>query len=149
MTILQVKIYILSTSTEWNTTGRNLVVSWNHWELLSHRRNSTYSHSTLQKTSIKTNHWDIHMVSQKYQFVANLPASQWVKDFWKSVNICGSYGQEFCVLFFWHTVYILWSELSQRKRKLSPTLATTHHSSPDNAIGLVAQCELGGHVKLG
>ena len=42
---------------------------------------------------------------------------------------------------------ILWSELSQCK--LSPTLATTHYSSHDHAIGLVAQCELSGYVKLG
>ena len=32
----------------------------------------------------------------KYEFVANLP----LKDFWKSVNIRGTYGQEFSVLFF-------------------------------------------------
>ena len=35
------------------------------------------------------------------------------------------------------------------RHKLSPTLATTHYSCPDNAIGLVAQCGLGGYVKLG
>ena len=29
-----------------------------------------------------------------------------VKEFWKSVNIWGNYGQEFGVLFFWDTVYI-------------------------------------------
>ena len=41
-------------------------------------------------------------------------------------------------------LYILcWSE-----HKLSPTLATVHYSSPDNAIGLVAQCELSGYDKL-
>ena len=34
------------------------------------------------------------------------------------------------------------------RRGLSLTSATTHHSSPDNAIGLVAQCELSGYVKL-
>jgi len=39
------------------------------------------------------------------------------------------------------------SELS--RRKLSPTLAAAHYSSPGNAIGLVAQCELSGYVKLG
>ena len=33
--------------------------------------------------------------------------------------------------------------------KLSPTSATVHYSSPDNTIGLVAKCELRGHVKLG
>ena len=32
--------------------------------------------------------------------VANLPVSLQVKEFWKSVNIWGSYGQEFGVLFF-------------------------------------------------
>jgi len=31
----------------------------------------------------------------------------------------------------------------------SPTLATVHYSSPDNAIGLVAKCELSGYVILG
>ena len=36
----------------------------------------------------------------KYEFVANLPMSLPVKKFWKSVNIWGSYGQEFSVLFF-------------------------------------------------
>jgi len=35
------------------------------------------------------------------------------------------------------------------RHKLSPTLATTHYSCPDYAIGLVAQCGLGGYVKLG
>jgi len=44
-------------------------------------------------------------------------------------------------------LYILRNELS--RRKLSPTSATAHYSSPDNAIGLVAQCELSGCVKLG
>ena len=45
-------------------------------------------------------------------------------------------------------LYILWSELG--RRKLSPTLmAAAHYSSPDNAIGLVAQCELSRYVKLG
>jgi len=40
-------------------------------------------------------------------------------------------------------LYILcWSELG--RRKLSPTLATAYYSCPDNAIGLVAQCELSG-----
>jgi len=33
----------------------------------------------------------------KYEFVANLPLSLPVKEFWKSVNIWGSYGQEFSV----------------------------------------------------
>ena len=44
-------------------------------------------------------------------------------------------------------LYILWSELSWNE--LSPTMATAHYSCPDNAIGLVAQCELSGYVKLG
>jgi len=42
----------------------------------------------------------------KFDFVANLPVSLPVKEFWKSVNIWVSYGQEFGVLFFWDTVYI-------------------------------------------
>ena len=36
----------------------------------------------------------------KYEFVANLPLSLPVKEFGKSINIWGSYGQEFSVLFF-------------------------------------------------
>ena len=36
----------------------------------------------------------------KYEFVADLPVSLPVKEFWKSVNIWGSYGQKFSVLFF-------------------------------------------------
>ena len=41
----------------------------------------------------------------KYELVANLPVSLPVKEFWISVNISGSYGQEFGVLFFfWDTV---------------------------------------------
>jgi len=39
----------------------------------------------------------------KYELVANLPVSLLVKEFWKSVNIWGSYGQEFGVLFFSET----------------------------------------------
>ena len=37
--------------------------------------------------------------------VANLPVSQTMKEFWKSVDIWGSYGQEFGAVFFWDTVY--------------------------------------------
>ena len=39
-------------------------------------------------------------------FVANFLASLIMKEFWKSVNIWRSYGQEFGVLFVWLTVYI-------------------------------------------
>ena len=39
----------------------------------------------------------------KYELVANLPVSLPVKEFRKSVNIWGSYGQEFGVLFFSET----------------------------------------------
>ena len=47
----------------------------------------------------------------KYEFVANLPVSLPVKEFWKSVNIWGSYRQEFDVLFFLrHSVYALLSD---------------------------------------
>ena len=41
----------------------------------------------------------------KYDFVANFLQSLTVKEFRKSVNILGSYGQEFNVLFFCLTVY--------------------------------------------
>jgi len=40
----------------------------------------------------------------KDRFVANSPASLPVEKNWKSVNIWGSCGQEFSVLFFWLTV---------------------------------------------
>ena len=33
----------------------------------------------------------------------------------------------------------------ENRHKLSPTLATAHYSCPDNAIRLVAQCELCGY----
>ena len=36
----------------------------------------------------------------QYAFVANLPLSVSLKKIWKSINIWGSYGQEFSVLFF-------------------------------------------------
>ena len=43
----------------------------------------------------------------KYMLVANLPVSLPVKEFRKSVNIWGSYGQEFGVLFFLrHSVHL-------------------------------------------
>ena len=38
---------------------------------------------------------------------------------------------------------LYWSALSWHK--LSLTLATAHYSSLDNAVGLIAQCELSGH----
>ena len=50
----------------------------------------------------------------KFDFVANLPVSLPVKEFWKSVNIWGSYGQEFGVLFFWDTVYIWHSKTAKQ-----------------------------------
>ena len=37
----------------------------------------------------------------KYDFVTNFLLSRKVKEFWKSVNIWWSYGQQFGVLFFW------------------------------------------------
>ena len=40
----------------------------------------------------------------KYEFVTNFLLSLTVKEFWKSVNIWRSYGQEYGVLFFWLTV---------------------------------------------
>ena len=50
----------------------------------------------------------------KHEFVANLPLSLPAKEFWKSVNTCGSYGQKFSVLFFWLTVYAYIMYTSQR-----------------------------------
>ena len=44
-----------------------------------------------------------------YDFVTNFLPSLTVKEFWKSANIWYSYGQEFGVLFFWLTVYIVLS----------------------------------------
>ena len=46
----------------------------------------------------------------KYELVANLPVSLPVKEFWKSVYICGSYGQEFGVLFFFETQCTTWNQ---------------------------------------
>ena len=43
----------------------------------------------------------------KYEFVANLPVSLSVKEFWKSANSWENYGKEFSVLFFWLAVYTL------------------------------------------
>jgi len=40
------------------------------------------------------------VLGTKYVFVANLPVSLSAKEFRESVNIWGSYGQEFNVLFF-------------------------------------------------
>ena len=47
---------------------------------------------------LQKKHWCGGMF--KYKFVANLPESLPVKEFWKSINIWLSYGQEFSVLFF-------------------------------------------------
>ena len=50
----------------------------------------------------------------KYEFVANVPLSLAVKEFWKSVNMRGSYGQEFIVLFLTHRVemsHVLWPRM--------------------------------------
>ena len=40
-------------------------------------------------------------------FIVRLLLNPKVKDFWKSVNIRRSYGQEYGVLLFWHTGYLL------------------------------------------
>jgi len=45
--------------------------------------------------------------------------------------------------------YIFYGVSELGRRKLSPTSATAHYSSPDNAIGLVVQCDLSEYVKLG
>ena len=55
----------------------------------------------------------------KYEFVANLPVSLPVKECRKSVNIWGSYGQEFSVLFFSrHSAEIQEAQLSPRDRAM-------------------------------
>ena len=52
----------------------------------------------------------------KYELVANLPARLPVKEFWKSVNIWGSYGQEFGVLFYLrHSVLSSCSSTGRRR----------------------------------
>jgi len=53
-----------------------------------------------------------------------------VKEFWKSVNIWGSYGQEFSVLFFWLTVYML----CIRCGRTSGTGAHFQHRASDKSI---------------
>jgi len=52
----------------------------------------------------ETRHWTLATYIRcagifKYEFGANLPLSLPAKEFWKSVDISGSYGQEFSVLF--------------------------------------------------
>ena len=42
-------------------------------------------------------------------FIANLPLSLSVKEFWKSVNIWRSYRQKYSGMFFWLTVYTLFT----------------------------------------
>ena len=58
----------------------------------------------------------------KYEFVANLPVSRPMKEFWKSVNIWGSYGQEFSVLFFLRqcTINTLYHKISIQSIILTP-----------------------------
>ena len=58
----------------------------------------------------------------KYAFVANVQLSLAAKEFWKSVNIWRSYGQEFSVLLFWLTVYIyyyaIWQHIQTYKLQI-------------------------------
>jgi len=55
----------------------------------------------------------------KHYFVANLPLSLPVKEFWKSVNVWGSYGQEFSVLFFDSRYRKIHKQLTQREEKIN------------------------------
>ena len=55
-----------------------------------------------------------------YDFVTNFPLSLTMKEFWKSVNIWRSYGQELCVLFFWLTVYFVVCYVIYDKRAMQP-----------------------------
>ena len=59
----------------------------------------------------------------KYECVANLPVSLPVKEFWKSVNIWGSYGQEFSVLFFLRHSVLNAAVASPRGGHVHPTFA--------------------------
>jgi len=69
----------------------------------------------------------------KYEFVANLPMSLPVKEFWKSVNIWGSYGQEFSVLFFLrHSVQLEWQQLW---RQTQPSAVWFEPRSSHTAVG--------------
>jgi len=95
----------------------------------------------------------------KYQFVANLPLSLPVKEFWKSVNIWGSYGQEFSVLFFFETqcisvspslpciirilIPVLFCACSVRPSMISRLLLTViFHKMPDFCTFTVFNCAL-------
>jgi len=47
-------------------------------------------------------------------FIVNLLLSLVVKEFWKSVSICGSYRQVYCAVckcFLCHSVYIVWQTI--------------------------------------
>ena len=72
----------------------------------------------------------------KYEFVANLPVSLPVKEFWKSVNIWESYGQELCLVFLRHSVenkssvpYICWQCGTARIRLLHTALLCSSKSA--------------------
>ena len=60
-----------------------------------------------------------------YDFVTNFLFSLTVQEFWKSVNIWWSYGQELGVLFFWLTVYVhvlpvadwLWRQCNRNQKR--------------------------------
>jgi len=58
-----------------------------------------------------------------YEFVVNLPLSLIVKEFWKSVNIWGSYGQEFSVVFW------LWTTRESHRRHTASTSEWSVHGN--------------------
>ena len=75
----------------------------------------------------------------KFDFVANLPVSLPVKEFWKSVNIWGSYEQEFGVLFFLrHSVYAFVSLNLHICRTSSSAIA----EGPHDASSQLKSCQL-------
>ena len=75
----------------------------------------------------------------KYEFVANLPLSLSVKKFQKSVNIWGSYGQDFGVLFFLrHSVVqrmlTIYGPQTQRIRNLLTYRSMDNKSNHDKKV---------------
>ena len=65
----------------------------------------------------------------KYELVANLPVSLPVKEFWKSINTWGSYGQEFGVLFFLrHCIFIRHQVRNIRHNTAARNVVSASHS---------------------
>ena len=70
-----------------------------------------------------------------YDFVTNYVLSLTVKEFWKSVNIWWSYGQELGVCFFWFTVYTgitSWNSTYLQMIYNSPNICTVTQTNEAN-----------------